>query len=251
MVSLQLFSVLSAFLLLQVQCDVLSHDDKIKGSFIDFAKAALKVLEEIVDSLTNVSLEALKTLESTLKSAETLILKIAEFEVNELGDEIFQKLDEIKKEANVFVVDILNCTEDREQDLKDLLAGLLNKTGDCVVMRADEVLDSLETVVVDIRNVSEDVKNITAQLEDCEKESDATACIIEVIKTIQKETSEIPAKLSKDVAEAEEKVNDLIDYLFECEHDNINELEMKSQEIYNGIVECIEGKLLRPNIILN
>lgn len=79
------------------------------------------------------------------------------------------------------MVDIINCTEDREHDLKDLLAGFLNKTGDCVVMRADEVLDSLETVVVDIRNVSEDVKNITAQLEDCEKESDAIACIIEVI----------------------------------------------------------------------
>ncbi|XP_018573111.1 uncharacterized protein LOC108912357 [Anoplophora glabripennis] len=250
MISLKLFSVLSTFLLLQVQCDILLHGDTNEEKIIDIAEIALKALEKIVDTLTNVSFTTLKTLESTIRSTERLILKFAKFEIDELSDEIFQKLDEIKKEANIIAVDIIDCTEDREQDLKDMLANFLNRTGDCAVNRVNEVLDSLGIVVMDIHNVNDEVKNITVQLENCENDSNAVACIIEVIKIIQKEATEVPAKLREDVDEAEKKVNELIDYLFECEHDNINELEMVVQEIYNGIVECVQGKILTPDVIL-
>lgn len=77
-------------------------------------------------------------------------------------------------------MDIIDCTEGREQDLKDLLVTFLNKTGDCAVNRINEVLDSFATVVVDIRNINEEIKTITVKLDECGTDANPTACVIEV-----------------------------------------------------------------------
>lgn len=249
MISIKFILVLLAFTLIEINCvNPLVLNKENEGDIIDIAKAALKALEKIVDGISSFSLVTLDTLESVIKTLETLVLKFAKVEIDQIGNQIFAKLDELKKGANIIAVDIIDCTEDREEDLKQLLVTFLNDTGKCAVDRVNEVLDSLAVVVKDIKSINEEVKNITAELEDCEKASNTTACVIKVIEDIEKAATDIPPEVTEDINKAKKKVNELENYLFECEHDTINQLEITSQEIYNGIVECVEGKLIHPSV---
>lgn len=71
----------------------------------------MQALEKIVEGVTTFSLLTLNGLETTLKNLEGLVLKVAKFEVDKVGDQIFEKLDELKKgraffvENNHFVLD--------------------------------------------------------------------------------------------------------------------------------------------------
>lgn len=70
-----------------------------------------------------------------------------------------------------------------------------------------------------------------------------------MIEEIENAAAVIPGKVSEDEKLAKKRVDELVNYLFECEHDNVNELEMKSQEIFNGIVECVEEKISNPDVV--
>ncbi|KAJ8921549.1 hypothetical protein NQ315_003169 [Exocentrus adspersus] len=221
----------------------IKDDDKDTGKadddYFNIVLTALHLLEEVTEGVTKVALITLSSLKSTVKSLENFVVEFAKYEINQLGDNLFGQLDKLKKNASV-VVDIISCTEDREADIKALLLVFLNKTGDCAVNRIDDVLDVLITVGEDIQNINDEVKNISSELDNCEEDSTASKCLLKLIESIEKATKELPAKISDDVEQAKKMVDELINYLYECEHDNYNKLEIEAQEIYIGIVECVE-----------
>ncbi|KAJ8960643.1 hypothetical protein NQ318_013935 [Aromia moschata] len=233
---IKFIAILCAYIIFQ--CKPLACDDLKTDTG---AADALKDLEKIISAVTEIALVAIRGLESSLKIIQQFAVKVAKDLIDTVGDDIFKKLDELKKDALSFGVDIIDCTEDREEDIKQLLVVFLNKTADCAIDRVNEVIESMADIVLDVQNANEELKNLTQRLDDCAKTD--IECIEEVLKEIGNTALEIPDKVKEDIKKTQQKMDELVDYLFECEHDNYNQLQITSQEIFNGIVECVEHKM--------
>ncbi|KAJ8985321.1 hypothetical protein NQ317_008351 [Molorchus minor] len=171
------------------------------------ANTGVSILGDIFSCINNEintcgSSFTVESLQNALQDVQVVIAANVKVVVDELGDEIFDHLAEIKKEASAIGVNIINCTEDREKDIKQLFVDFYNKTTECAVERIDEVLDSFRAILNDIQKGNSEFKNLTQRMDDCGKD---VACMEQVIQEIAKVIQEMPNTVMGDIKKANKK----------------------------------------------
>lgn len=204
------------------------------------------IVRELIQKLNNVVKKAfddavskLEGMKEALKNFTFAILAKVQQHIQDVVDDVFAQFGKLKEYAVAFGVDVSDCIDDSEQDIKLIAGQIFFDTTTCVTKKMFKAFDILDDSMAAIKAVIKDVSDLEKKFEQCED----SLCYLKASAQVTGFIASLPVRIAKLTMSTHKTIIQIQLEITFCEAEKLSELKTILLPAIEKVNLCIANKI--------
>lgn len=210
---------------------------------MDHVLYLIKKLNQVVSNAINGVISKLQGLKDKIIQLQKDAVHLAQIQINKIVDGVLAHLEKLKEDAAALDVDISECVDENEKDIKLLAGTIFLDTASCITRNTFKAFKILEDAMDATKDIMKDVNDLEDDYQKCQ----SAFCYIKMSYEVSKLLVSLPLRGTKLFLRAQQTLILIQLEITACVGDKIMALQDDLEPTLDAVNKCIADKIGEPD----